>query len=120
MEFQLTCDIRFRLDQLGYTVTGFARDSNGHDVAVAFRVLQMGVPFDLGQFLGKVGTLRTYREGREPHLIRWRSFSLTPLPEDEVWEFRSSDESWRYLAGRAGVALVRDKVVIDTFVTVMN
>jgi hypothetical protein len=39
---------------------------------------------------------------------------------DEVWEFSSSSDSWGHLAGRAGVAIVRDEKAIVCMVTVMN
>jgi hypothetical protein len=39
---------------------------------------------------------------------------------DELWTFSSSDESWKHLAGHAGISLVRDGKVISSLVTQMN
>jgi len=39
---------------------------------------------------------------------------------DELWEFRSPVESWEHLAGRAGIALVRQGEIINFIVTMMN
>jgi len=39
---------------------------------------------------------------------------------DEIWTFRSPPETWEDLAGRAGVALVRENKMIDAVVTAMN
>jgi hypothetical protein len=41
-------------------------------------------------------------------------------PGDELWEFMSPPETWAHLAGRAGIALVRDGEIIDSFLTLMN
>jgi hypothetical protein len=35
-------------------------------------------------------------------------------PSDELWRFRSSEESWRSLAGREGIAIVRGGVVVHS------
>ncbi len=39
---------------------------------------------------------------------------------DRFYEFRSSDESWECLAGREGIALVRDGNIIADIITEMN
>lgn len=39
---------------------------------------------------------------------------------DELWEFNSDDQSWDSLAGRAGLALVRDGEVVTDIITMMN
>jgi len=39
---------------------------------------------------------------------------------DELWEFCSSWESWQKLAGRAGIALVRNGEVVASVDTMMN
>ena len=39
---------------------------------------------------------------------------------DELWEFRSPRESWANMAGRAGIALVRNGEVVASIVTRMN
>jgi hypothetical protein len=50
----------------------------------------------------------------------WEEFKVQMLPADELWTFSSPPDSWGDLAGRAGVALVRNGVPIGTIVTVMN
>jgi hypothetical protein len=40
--------------------------------------------------------------------------------DDEVWVFSSDAESWRHMGGRAGLARVRKRIVIDAFVMVSN
>lgn len=39
---------------------------------------------------------------------------------DVVWRFRSPRESWTHLAGRAGLALVRDGQVVHYRVTILS
>jgi hypothetical protein len=39
---------------------------------------------------------------------------------DELWTFRSPPDSWQLLAGRAGIALVRDGKPIKAIITMMN
>jgi hypothetical protein len=39
---------------------------------------------------------------------------------DELWEFSSPLEEWRFFAGRAGIALVRDGRSIACVVTRLN
>ena len=39
---------------------------------------------------------------------------------DELWEYCSSLESWQHLAGRAGYAVVREGVVVNEILTMMN
>ncbi len=51
---------------------------------------------------------------------KWEAIKTQMQPGDELWTFASSAESWRHLAGRSGIALVRDKKVIASFVTRMN
>lgn len=41
-------------------------------------------------------------------------------PGDQLVHFVSSADSWKHLAGRAGIALVRDGKVIAAMVTMMN
>jgi hypothetical protein len=50
----------------------------------------------------------------------WARLKNRMRPGDEIWNFVSPAESWRALAGRMGVALVRKGVVIDHIVTLMN
>jgi hypothetical protein len=41
-------------------------------------------------------------------------------PDDEIWYFESDPLSWRYLAGRAGYAIVRNGEPVGYTVTKMN
>ena len=50
----------------------------------------------------------------------WRRLIVQMQEGDELWEFSSSSDSWQHLAGRAGIALVRDGKVVDSIVTLMN
>ncbi len=51
---------------------------------------------------------------------RWRALRARVQPGDEVREFCSSRESWQHLAGRAGIALVRDGRAVASLVTMLN
>ena len=51
---------------------------------------------------------------------KWEDFKAAILPGDELWTFSSPADSWQHLAGRAGIALVRNGVPAQTFVAVMN
>jgi hypothetical protein len=44
----------------------------------------------------------------------WAGLKRTMRPGDELWTFSSPEESWRALAGRAGIALVRGGRVVDS------
>lgn len=65
---------------------------------------------------------------RHPELARpfggqnreWESLKAEMQPGDEIWTFASPAPDWRALAGRAGVALVRQGVPIKVVVTLMN
>jgi hypothetical protein len=115
-----------RLTELGYVVTGFAITSEGQELAVAVSVLKIGIPITLVRMRGRADSLsprprRAKKEQKSFDPLRHGfSFRVTPRPDDEIWEFSSSLESWQHLAGRAGVALVRDGTVIDACVTVLN
>jgi hypothetical protein len=50
----------------------------------------------------------------------WERLKAEMQPGDKLMRFVSSADSWKHLAGRAGIALVRDGKVIDAFVTMMN
>jgi hypothetical protein len=50
----------------------------------------------------------------------WEALKAEMRPGDELWTFSSSAKSWRSLAGRAGIALVRNGTPIETLVSVMN
>ena len=47
-------------------------------------------------------------------------FSELAEPADELWEFSSPLETWQLMAGRGGVALVRDGSVVAHLIRVMN
>ena len=51
---------------------------------------------------------------------QWETLKARMQPGDELWTFSSSAQSWADLAGRAGVALVRDGEIIERMVTIMN
>ena len=115
-----------RLTELGYVITGFATTSEGQALAVAMSVLRLGIPMTLVRMRGRADSLspRPHRAKKNQKFfdpLRYGfSFQVTPRPDDEIWEFSSSLESWQYLAGRAGAALVRDGTVIDACVTALN
>ncbi len=50
----------------------------------------------------------------------WRALLAQMQEGDELWEFCSSWESWQNLAGRAGIALVRNGEVVASVDTMMN
>jgi hypothetical protein len=51
---------------------------------------------------------------------KWERLKAEMQPGDKLVRFASPAASWEDLAGRAGIALVRDGKVIDAFVTMMN
>ena len=50
----------------------------------------------------------------------WLQLKAKMQPGDELWEFSSSEESWKHLAGRAGFCIVRQGEVIYSLVTIMS
>ena len=50
----------------------------------------------------------------------WEDLKSEMQPGDELWTFSSSPESWQALAGRSGIALVRNGIPIKTLVGAMN
>lgn len=50
----------------------------------------------------------------------WEALKAEMKPDDELWTFASPPDSWKKLAGSAGVALVRDGKVIGSIVTLRN
>ena len=114
-----------RLAQLNCTITGYAKGPEGKDFAVMVPVLGVGVPFTLTRLRGRVDALPTPPRLAEEEisldpLHHGLSFRLPSRPDDEVWEFSSSQDSWQHLAGRAGLALIRERTVIDAYVTMMS
>ena len=51
---------------------------------------------------------------------QWEELKGAMMPGDELWAFTSPPDSWTDLAGRAGVALVRNGIPIKILVTAMN
>jgi hypothetical protein len=51
---------------------------------------------------------------------RWEALKARMQPGDELWTFASPADSWKHLAGRAGIALVRDNKMVDAIVTILN
>jgi hypothetical protein len=50
----------------------------------------------------------------------WEQMKAHMIDGDELWSFKSPPDTWRHLAGRAGIALVRDGEIIRNLVTLMN
>ena len=52
---------------------------------------------------------------------QWEAIkAATMQPGDELWTFASPAESWQNLAGRAGVAVVRDGNPVMVLTTMLN
>ena len=51
---------------------------------------------------------------------RWEALKGEMRPGDELWTFSSPPKSWEDLAGRAGIALVRDGKPVSLLVSAMN
>ena len=51
---------------------------------------------------------------------QWIRFKGQLRDGDELWEFSSSADSWRHLAGRSGICIVRKGRIIDSIVTRLN
>ena len=51
---------------------------------------------------------------------QWQRLLSRMHDGDELWEFSSGDQSWEDLAGREGIALVREGKIIDDVLTRMN
>lgn len=114
-----------QLARLGVTITDYVTDAQGNAVPATVRVLEAGSPFTLTALRGQVGSLPTppalvAGEISADPLRHSLSFRLPVRPDDEVWMFSSSPDTWRHLAGRAGLALIREGTVIDAYVTRMN
>jgi hypothetical protein len=50
----------------------------------------------------------------------WEALKAEMQPGDELWTYSSSPESWRQLAGRSGIALVRNGTPIKILPGLMN
>jgi hypothetical protein len=51
---------------------------------------------------------------------KWEALKAAMRPNDELWTFSSPPRTWEDLAGRAGIALVRDGKPIEILVTMLN
>ena len=50
----------------------------------------------------------------------WTHLLAARQDGDELWSFSTTEDSWKHLAGRAGVSLVRAGKIIRVIVTAMN
>jgi hypothetical protein len=50
----------------------------------------------------------------------WEALKAQMQPGDELWTFSSPADSWQHLAGRAGIALVRNGNPIKILLGAMN
>jgi hypothetical protein len=50
----------------------------------------------------------------------WEALKTQMRPGDELWTYASPADSWLHLAGRAGIALVRDGTPIAALLGAMN
>ena len=50
----------------------------------------------------------------------WEALKAAMQPGDELWAFSSPAESWRHLAGRAGIVLLRNGEAVADMVTLLN
>jgi hypothetical protein len=50
----------------------------------------------------------------------WNRIMARLTEHDELWRFSSPPDYWEHLAGRAGVALIRDGRSIAHVITLMN
>jgi hypothetical protein len=51
---------------------------------------------------------------------QWEALKAKMKPGDELWTFASPGESWRNLAGRSGIVLLRDGEAVADIITLMN
>jgi hypothetical protein len=51
---------------------------------------------------------------------QWRELIGSMHEGDELWEYRSPEQFWKNMAGRVGIALVRNGEVVDAITTVLN
>ena len=50
----------------------------------------------------------------------WYAVTVVIQEGDVVWRFSSPPDSWKYLAGQAGFALVRDGQIVHSRVTILS
>jgi hypothetical protein len=51
---------------------------------------------------------------------QWEALKAATKPGDELWRFSSSAKSFRDLAGRSGIVLLRDGEAVAEIVTLMS
>ena len=51
---------------------------------------------------------------------KWMRLKVSIQPGDSLWTYCSTAESFRALAGRCGIALVRKSRVVNQMTTIMN
>ena len=51
---------------------------------------------------------------------QWEAIKAAMQPSDELWTFASPAKSWEDLAGRAGIAVVRDGNPVMVLTTMLN
>jgi hypothetical protein len=51
---------------------------------------------------------------------QWEAIKAAMQPGDELWTFASPAKSWEDLAGRAGIAVVRDGNPVMVLTTMLN
>lgn len=51
---------------------------------------------------------------------QWDALVARMIEGDELWTFRSPKGTWRHRRGREGIALVRNGLIINAIVTMMN
>jgi hypothetical protein len=122
-----------RLSQLGYLITGFTKGD--HYAVTGPVVVRLWSPIALTRMRSKADSLPPPRivaanAGDGSYKVTWEhmadrsalgaSFLLPLLAEDEIWHFSSSPDSWARMAGRAGLALLRERTVVQVIVTMMN
>ena len=102
------------------------------DSKITAEMLRNQLNCDPSDLLRKV----TVAEAEEAHMVtiresgqevpfgyvhsQWKRLLSRMQEGDELWEFNSDEQSWKLLAGRAGVALLRDGKIIAEIVTSMN
>jgi hypothetical protein len=52
--------------------------------------------------------------------LEWSELVASMREGEELWEFSSAEHAWQNLAGRAGIALVRNDEIVDCILTAMS
>ena len=75
-----------------------------------------GTEFELEMDDGEIVVLG----GMDARNSDWGQIKLRMLPDDELWTFNSPPDNWEILAGKMGVALIRNGRPIAHAITVRN